>query len=350
VLAQDESLLQSGTESWASADRSQCVARVEALRRFSNCEAVGHRFVHGGLKLRRTVLLDAAVREQLDALVAIDPLHMRPALWVADAVSTVFPDVPQYAAFDTAFHATLSEAAAGYGIPQEWTERWGLRRFGFHGLSVAYSVGRAREMLRALPERVVVCHLGSGCSMTAVRQGRSVDTTMGFTPLEGLMMGTRSGSVDPGLLLYLLTTAKMTAHELADALNHRAGLLGVSGLSADMRQIIAAAAAGSGTAALAYNRFILYARRALGAMLGALGGVELLIFTGGIGENSARVRRDIALAVNEGSPAVDAAANESANEAGVDVDITASGGDTRVLLIHAREDLVILRELLQAPH
>jgi len=191
----------------------------------------------------------------------------------------------------------------------------------------------------------VVCHLGSGCSMTAVRRGRSVDTTMGFTPLEGLMMGTRSGSVDPGLLLYLLTTAKMSADELADALNHRAGLMGVSGLSADMRQISAAADAGSAAATLAYERFILYARRALGAMMGALGGLELLIFTGGMGENSARVRRDVALAVTEDSPTVDAAGNDAVS---ADTDITAPGSKTKVLVIHAREDLVILRDLLQA--
>jgi acetate kinase len=269
---------------------------------------------------------------------------MRRALAAVDAVGARRPSLPQFAAFDTAFHATLPEAAAGYALPFEWSERWALRRFGFHGLSVAHAAERARAMTGRTPPRLVVCHLGSGCSVTAVQDGRSVDTTMGFTPLEGLMMGTRSGSVDPGLLLHLQSRHGLGAAELREALTEKSGLLGVSGVSSDLREVLAAADAGSARAALAYQRFVLFARRAIGAMIAVLGGLDVLVFTGGIGENSPRVRRDLASSLRFAGAQLDDAANEAATS---DQDVARADSAVRILVVCAREDRVILREVLE---
>src|SRR5262249_17437906 len=190
----------------------------ELLRALPAFAAAGHRVVHGGASFGGAVRVDAAVRAELDALVELDPLHMPPALAGIDAVEQAFPGVPQVAAFDTAFHAGMPEAAAGYALPREWSDRWRLRRDGFHRLRVAYSVARVAALAGAMPARLVVCHLGGGCSVTAVARGRSIDTTMGMTPLEGLPMATRSGSVDPGLLLHLILRRGVPADELLAAL------------------------------------------------------------------------------------------------------------------------------------
>jgi acetate kinase len=337
----DGSTLQAGSVDWAGAEVADRGGRIrETLRRMARVDAVGHRLVHGGTRFRAATCLDPAVRAELEALVALDPLHMRPALAGIDAVFAELPAVVQVAAFDTAFHATLPEAAAGYALPFEWSERWGLRRFGFHGLSIQHSVAQAERLLGRMPARLIVCHLGSGCSITAVADGRSIDTTMGFTPLEGVMMATRAGSVDPGVLIHLQSRCGVDLEELEDALSNRSGLLGVSGVSGDLRQVLAAADAGSPRARLAYQRFIWTLRRAVGAMAGVLGGVDALVFTGGIGENSARVRSDVC---------------EGLAFAGLWLESGATGnGDRRIsaidsrvsaLLVHAREDLVILGEV-----
>ena len=338
--ASDESTLDGGTERWLDASAEPVRA---VLERAGEPDAVGHRIVHGGTSFRHTVRVDAAVRAGLESLVELDPLHMRRALAAVDAVGARRPSLPQFAAFDTAFHATLPEAAAGYALPFEWTERWGLRRFGFHGLSVAHSTERARALTGRTPPRLVVCHLGSGCSVTAVRDGRSIDTTMGFTPLEGLMMGTRSGSVDPGLLLHLQSRHGLGAAELREALTERSGLLGVSGVSGDLREVLAAADAGSARAALAYQRFVLSATRAIGAMVAVLGGIDVLVFTGGIGENSPRARRDLASSLRFAGAQLDDAANEAAT---TDRDVAGASSAVRILVVCAREDRVILREVL----
>jgi acetate kinase len=335
---------QTGSTPWAERPLEHRGEELRAmLRGIAGCDAVGHRVVHGGTRFLAATVVDDQTRADLEALAALDPLHMRPALAGIDAVSATFPGVAQVAAFDTAFHASMPEAT-GYALPFEWAERWELKRFGFHGLSVQYALQQARHLLGRTPARLIVCHLGSGCSITALADGRSLDTTMGFTPLDGVMMATRSGSVDPGLLLHLQTRHGLTAEQLEEALAHHAGLLGVSGVSGDLREVLAAADGGSLRARLAYDRFVWSLRRAVGAMVGVLGGVDTLVFTGGIGENSARVRGDVApaLAVAGLRLPADAPARGSGDRL-----LSDPGSGVAVLLVHAREDLVILDEVVR---
>ena len=289
-----------------------------------------------------SVVIDDETRHELESARAARLRCTCARPWSGiDAALAAFPNARQIAAFDTAFHSTLSEAAAGYALPAEWTQKWGLQRFGFHGLSVAWSIDWVRRKHGSLPARVIVAHLGSGCSVTALKDGASVDTTMGFTPLEGLMMATRSGSVDPGLLIHLETRCGISAQTLEDTLLRGSGLLGVSGISGDMRKVIAAANEGNAAAKLAYDRFILYARRGVGAMSGVLGGVDMLIFTGGIGEHEPGVRSDITAAL--GADLIDARANESSEEGA----LSRSSSPVKVLMVRAREDQILLREVQQ---
>jgi acetate kinase len=236
--------------------------------------AVGHRVVHGGARLVRPALIDDDVEAEIAELTVLAPLHNRPALNAIDEAQAALPDVPHVAVFDTAFHATLPDEARTYPLPERWREEWGVRRYGFHGLSVQW----ASEQVRAA--RLVVCHLGGGCSVTAVRDGRSVGTTMGFSPLEGVPMATRAGSVDPGALVYLLREGKLTLEELDHALEYESGLLGLGG-STDPREL-------EGTLALRVYTYRIAG--AVAAMAVALGGVDALVFTAGVGENSASVR------------------------------------------------------------
>ena len=336
-----------GSLDWQG-EPAQRAAQLQAtLRSLSGFKAVGHRIVHGGTEFRSAVVIDARVRGALGALQGLDPLHMQPALAGIDAVSEEFPSVAQVAAFDTAFHASMPEAAAGYALPYEWSERWGLRRFGFHGLSASYSVSRVQALLGRTPAKLIICHLGSGCSVTAVADGRSVDTTMGFTPLEGVMMATRSGSVDPGLLLYLQLHHGVSAAELSATLEERSGLLGVSGVSSDLRRVLEAEAAGVVRARLAYERFVIGLRRAVGAMSGVLGGVDALVFTGGIGENSERVRADVAAALLFAGLRLD---QGRAKASSGDAQISAPDSRVATFVIRAREDLVILEEVRRLIH
>jgi acetate kinase len=345
VLSEDKTVLGGGSKPWVEEGSAARAGQIRAaLAGAPTFDVVGHRVVHGGTRFRGSVVIDAEVRRELAELSILDPEHMRGSLAAVDAVDAAFPTVPQVAAFDTAFHATLPDAAAGYGLPFEWTERWDLRRFGFHGLSVAYAVRRASELLREAPSRLIVCHLGSGCSVTAIENGVSVDTSMGFSPLEGLMMATRSGSIDPGLLLYLLESCNVGIEELRETLTSRSGLLGVSGVSRDIRQVLEAADHGSARAQLAYDRFVLSIRRALGAMAGVLGGVDAVIFTGGIGENSPRVRQDASRALAHAGLEIAVDTNAAGN---TDQDVAAPGSRIRVLVIRAREDLAILEEVLR---
>ncbi len=262
------------------------------LRRWSPPDLVGHRIVHGGTRFAAAVRIDADVRRGLEDLIDLAPLHQPKSLAALDAVTALLPQIPAVACFDTAFHTTIPAAAATYAIPREWRERYAIRRYGFHGLSHAYAVRRAAEMLgrNAADLRMVTCHLGAGASLAAVVDGRSVDTTMGFTPLEGLVMATRSGSVDPGLLLWLEEHEHLAPHEVATALEERSGLLGLAGTD-DMREVEAAIATGDADAELALDVYVHRLVAGIAAMAAAAGGLDALVFTGGVGENSALVRR-----------------------------------------------------------
>ena len=252
---------------------------------------VGHRVVHGGRRFGEPVVIDAQVEGEIAALGALAPLHNLAALdGVAAARRVVSPETPHVAVFDTAFHRSLAPAAAAYGGPYEWFDQ-GLRRYGFHGISHEHA-GRAAAVILGRPLqslRLVTCHLGGGCSLAAVKGGRSVDTTMGFTPLDGLVMATRAGAVDPGLIFHLLRSGT-PVEELESVLEKRSGLLGLSGRSADLRQVMAARDTGDRRAALAVDVFVHRVTAGVGAMVAALGGVDAIVFTGGIGEHSAEVR------------------------------------------------------------
>ena len=308
--------------------------------------AVGHRVVHGGTDLVASVVVDADVRNQLEALTDLAPLHQPTSLAALDAVSRLLPDVPAVACFDTAFHATLPPAAATYALPSEWRRRWGLRRFGFHGLSHAYASRRAAAIVdRPLGSlRTVTCHLGAGASLAAVSGGVSVDTTMGFTPLDGLVMATRSGSLDPGLVLWLEEHVGMPSAELASALEHRSGLFGLGG-SADLRVVLAAEERGDAEAALAVGVYLHRLRAGVASMVAALGGLDALVFTGGVGEASAVVRSRTASGLGFLGVTVDPAPNEAGRG---DRDIGEPGAPVRVLVVTAREDLEIARGVRSA--
>ena len=306
-------------------------------------DAVGHRIVHGGTEFTGPTLVDPDVRRKLEALTDLAPLHLPKSLAALDAVSALFPGVPSVACFDTAFHSAIPEAAATYALPAEWRRRWPLRRFGFHGLSHAYIARRAPEMLGHPPAdlRIVSCHLGAGASVTAIAGGRSVDTTMGFTPLEGLVMASRSGSVDPGLVLWLEEHAGMPPAELADTLEHRSGLLGLAG-SADMGVVLRREAAGDRAAALGVDVYVHRLRAAIASMASAMGGLDVLVFTGGVGENAAPIRERAVDKLGFLGVTVDRRLNRSADG---DSDIGSPGASVRALVIRAREDLQIASEV-----
>ncbi len=314
-----------------------------AMERAGRIDAVGHRIVHGGSEFVDPVLIDERVLRRLHALSDLAPLHQPKSLHGLEIVSRLLPQVPAVACFDTAFHARMPEAASTYALPPEWRKRWNLRRFGFHGLSHAYASGRAAELAGGPSEelRIVTCHLGAGASLAAVAGGISVDTTMGFTPLEGLVMATRSGSVDPGLLLWLEEHVGMPPSELASTLEHRSGLLGLTG-SADMRAILEAEAAGGGEAALAIEVYLHRLRAGIAAMAAAMDGLDVLVFTGGVGERSAPIRERAAQGLSFLGIALDVDANADPQ---LDAEIGAAGAGTRTFVIEAREDLQIAHDV-----
>ena len=322
-----------------------------ALRRFlrglEGVGVVGHRVVHGGQRFTGPVLIDDAVVAGIGDLTDLAPLHQPRALAGIEATRSALPAVPGVACFDTAFHATLPPAAASYALPLDWTRRFGLRRFGFHGLSHAYAAGRAEELCTensAERLRVVTCHLGAGSSLAAVKNGVSVDTTMGFTPLEGLVMATRSGTVDPGLVLWLLRHGGLTLDEVSDGLEFSAGLAGLAELaggSGDLRDVRLAAARGNPRARLAIEVHAHRLRAGIAAMAAALGGLDTLVFTGGIGEHQAETRAEAAAGLGFLGVAVDESRNATARP---DCDISAPGAPVRTLVIAAREDIEVARQ------
>jgi acetate kinase len=315
------------------------------LERSPPVDAIGHRIVHGGTELTQPILVDPPLLRRLEALTDLAPLHQPKSLRALEMFLRLLPAVPAVACFDTAFHATIPPAAATYALPAEWRQRWNLRRFGFHGLSHAYAARRAVELVGCASGglRVVTCHLGAGASLAAVRDGRSIDTTMGFTPLEGLVMATRSGSVDPGLLLWLEEHVGMPPSELATTLEHRSGLVGLTG-QAGMSEILDAEAGGGAEAALGVAVYLHRLRAGIAAMAAALQGIDVLVFTGGVGENAPAVRARAAAGLDFLGIRVAAEANESAVP---DCEITASGASVRSFVVEAREDLEIARGVRQ---
>ena len=316
-----------------------------ALAGHSTLAAVGHRVVHGG-QFTSSVRITPAIRSRITALADLAPLHNPPSLDTLAAAETELPGVPQVAVFDTAFHATLPPEARTYPVPERWTREWGIRRFGFHGLSHAYCSRRATEMLgRSEADlRLVICHLGGGCSDSAVRGGRCVATTMGFTPLDGLMMATRSGSIDPSIVLHVQQRHGLTPAQVERALNQESGLLGVSGISGDMRQVLAAARAGHQQAQLALGIYTRRVRQAIGALAVTMGGVDALVFTAGVGEHAGEVREAICAGLECLGLELDAQANASCRP---DADVARRSSRGRILVISTREDVTMLQEVVR---
>ncbi|MBI4345979.1 MAG: acetate/propionate family kinase [Elusimicrobia bacterium] len=344
VLAPDDGVLASADPPPVGTPEADA-ALERFLRQADRIGAVGHRVVHGGPDLRESVVVTEDVVRRLRAVEDLAPLHIPPALAALEAARRVLPGVPHVVCFDTAFHATIPEEAAIYAIPREWTERWRIRRYGFHGLSHSYVARRTAELLRRRLEdlRTVTCHLGSGASLAAVRGGRSVDTTMGFTPDEGLVMATRSGSVDPGMLLWLQRHAGISPAELEDALTRRSGVLGISGVSSDMREVLAAADAGDRSARLAVGIYVHHLRQGIAAMAASMGGLHAVAFAGGVGEGAARVRRETCAGLEHLGIQLDLAHNERVGAD--DSDLSAEGSPVRTLVVHTREDVEIAREV-----
>jgi len=309
-------------------------------------DAVGHRVVHGGEQLIEPTQLDDRVLRALTDLISLAPLHQPRALAAIAAISTRLPSVPHVACFDTAYHAALPASAATYALPAAWRERWPIRRFGFHGLSHAYAARRAAELIGrpSADLRIVTCHLGAGASLCATDRGRSVDTTMGFTPLEGLVMATRSGTVDPGLICWLVEHGGMTISEVAHSLEHESGLAGLAGGSGDMRDVLDSLDRGDEAARLAFEVYIHRLRREIAAMAVALDGLDALVFTGGVGEHQPRVRRAAAAGLGLLGVAVDDAANGAT---AADADVSDADARVRTLVVTAREDLEIARQVRQ---
>lgn len=337
---QEELALQEHKEALARILAGLQAGQPAPLQKISDLHAVGHRVVHGGQRYTAAVRITPEVERAIDDLAELAPLHNPASLDGIRAVNHILPGIFQVAVFDTAFHATLSGAARTYAIPQMWTRKWGLRRYGFHGLSISYCATRATEMLGRADSRLIIAHLGNGASVSAVRNGICVDTSMGFTPLEGLVMGTRSGSVDPGILLYALRHKGMNAQELDNALNNESGLLGVSGFSSDMRQIEAASQENP-QARLALEVYIHRLRQTIAAMSASLGGVDALVFTAGVGEHSLLVRKLACENLTHLGIELDSAANASRKP---DCDIATRDSSARIFVISTREDLTIARE------
>src|ERR1700682_1537214 len=308
----------------------------------SEIDVVGHRIVHGGQDFEQATALTPDVKSAIARMSVFAPLHNRAELDGIEAIEKRIGGVPQVAVFDTGFHSRLPQPAAVYPGPYEWLAQ-GIRRYGFHGIKHQYCAERTAQLLgkdlRSL--KLVTCHLGNGCSLAAIRDGRSVDTTMGFTPLEGLMMGTRSGSVDPGILTYLMRQGPLTGQQLDDVLNTQSGLLGISGISGDMRQIVAAMKDGHARAKLAFEIFVHRLQAGIGAMIAVLGGIDALVFTAGIGENSPEVRAAACANFEFLNLKLDPAKN---SQSPADQGISVSDSVVRVLVVRAQEDWAIARD------
>ena len=318
---------------------------TKAISGSSDVDVVGHRVVHGGLRHFEPTVVTDRIKSAIEVASVFAPLHSRAELQGMEIVEKLLGPVPQIAVFDTGFHHNMPLSAATYPGPYEWFEQ-GIRRYGFHGINHQYCAERAAELLGKDPKllKLVTCHLGNGCSLAAIREGRSVDTTMGFTPLEGLMMGTRSGSVDPGILTYLMRRRRFLDEQLDDVLNKKSGLLGISGISSDMREILDASKKGHERAQLALDIYVHRLQSGIGAMVAVLGGVDAVVFSAGVGENSPEVRAAVCDQLGFLGMRLDPAKNaQSPLDKDKDKDISAPDATVRVLVIHAQEDWMIAR-------
>lgn len=335
----------------AGDDRTEAIAQMlqtfhqgetAVLSGLAEINAVGHRVVHGGQAYQQSVWVDEGVKQAIADLIPLAPAHNPVNLEGIRAIDQLLNAVPQYAVFDTAFHSQMPEAAALYPIPQDWTDQ-GIRRYGFHGISHQYCAHRAAQLLgRPLEDlRLVTAHLGNGCSLAAIRHGHSIETTMGFTPLEGLMMGTRSGSIDPGILTYLMREKGYTGEQLDQQLNKESGLKGISGLSSDMRKLVPAMKEGHAKAKLAIDMYVHRLSAGIAAMTASLGGLDALVFTGGVGENTALIRNRVCHAL-----AFLGIESEERFEKS-DRDISTQSSEVRILVIHTQEEWQVAKEYWQ---
>lgn len=316
--------------------------QTKVIGELSEIDVVGHRVVHGGQTYRQSVLITEEVKQAIAHLSNLAPAHNPAALEGINAIADSLGDVPQVAVFDTGFHATIPDAAAIYPGPYEWLEQ-GIRRYGFHGISHQYCSQRAAQILgRDLASlRMINCHLGNGCSLTAIANGCSIDTTMGFTPLDGLMMGSRCGSIDPGIIIYLMRQYEYSAERLDYVLNKTSGLRGISGISSDLPQVIDAMNQGDYRAQLAWDMFVHRLKAGIGSMLTSLGGLDVLIFTAGIGEKSPGIRQAACESLGFLGLKIDPQKNHSQP---VDEDISTPDSTVRVLVIHTQEDWAIAQQ------
>ena len=339
------------TEEIATDSQSEIMTRLlntisngstKVINQLSEIDVVGHRVVHGGKYYRESVVITQEVKDAIANLANLAPAHNPANLAGIEAGEKILGEVKQVAVFDTAFHRSIPDAAVIYPGPYEWVEQ-DIIRYGFHGISHQYCAERTADILgKDLQSlRIITCHLGNGCSLAAIKNGRSIDTTMGFTPLDGLMMGSRSGSVDPGILKYLLEQKICTVKDLDNLLNKASGLSGISGISSDMRQIKAAISQGNQRAQLAYDIYVHRLRSSIGAMLASLGGLDALVFTGGIGENASGIRQAACEAFEFLGIQIDVVKNMNKP---VDKDITTSDSPIKALVIHTQEDWQIARE------
>jgi acetate kinase len=307
-------------------------------------DAVGHRVVHGGPDFTEPLVLDDRTDVVLEALADLAPLHNPPSLAGIHAIRSLRPNLPQVACFDTSFHAHMPARAVTYAVPQRWREEWGIRRYGFHGLSHDWASRRAGSILGTPREqlRLVTAHLGAGASLAAVAFGRSVDTTMGFTPIEGLIMATRSGSIDPGALLWVQRHGGLSAEQVEMTLEYDSGLRGLTGETGDLQRVIALADAGNVAAQLAYDVYVYRIQTNVGAMSAAMNGIDGLVFTGGAGEASVRLRSDVCTSLTFLGLRLDESSNQAIEGDG---SVSAIGQAPAVLVIHAREDLEIAQSV-----
>ena len=316
------------------------------IKSYDEIEAVGHRVVHGGEKFSASVLIDDDVKEKIRECYDIAPLHNPANMTGIEAITALMPGVPQVGVFDTAFHQTMPAKAFMYALPYKYYTEDGVRRYGFHGTSHRYVSGKVCEFLGVSPEgkKIITCHIGNGASMAAIVDGKCVDTSMGLTPVEGLMMGTRVGAVDPGALTYLMTKHGLSAAELQNIINKESGVLGVSGVSNDMREIEAAIAEGNERARLALDMYMLRITKYIGAYAAEMGGVDIIVFTGGVGENQAGLRADVCESL--GFMGVEIEKKVNAGIRGVDAVISSVNSRVTVCVIPTDEELMIARDTM----